>query len=186
MKKTLLLAGVACLFSFAANASEYKPYVGLDYAFSNANIKKEYNLEKNYNSGIINAGVKMGDYVGLEAFFQQSSEEKKRLSAVEDVKSKFNAYGLDVYGYMPVPECNETFNLLGSLGIANYNIEAKYNGVGAEGKVDKNRMGYRAGVGAQYNFSENWAARVMGRYTYLGSKSLKDLKEVTAGVRYTF
>ncbi len=34
MKKTLLLAGVACLFSLNANASEVKPYVGLDVGMS--------------------------------------------------------------------------------------------------------------------------------------------------------
>lgn len=45
MKKTLLLAGVACLFSFGANAADYslselRPYVGLDYVYTDANIKK--------------------------------------------------------------------------------------------------------------------------------------------------
>lgn len=46
MKKTLLLAGVACLFSFGANAADYslselRPYVGLDYVYTDANIKKK-------------------------------------------------------------------------------------------------------------------------------------------------
>ena len=185
MKKTLLLAGVACLFSFGANAEDYKPYVGLDYVFSNANIKKEYNVKKDYNSGAINAGMKVGDYMGLEAFFQQSMEEKKNISDTQNTKSKFHAYGIDLYGYMPIPECNDTFNLLGSIGLANYNMETKFNGI-ERGKIDKDRMGYRVGLGAQYNFDEHWGARIMGRYTYLGAKALKDLKEVTAGIRYTF
>lgn len=50
MKKTLLLAGVACLFSFGANAADYslselRPYVGLDYVYTDANIKKETRIK---------------------------------------------------------------------------------------------------------------------------------------------
>ena len=43
MKKTLLLAGVACLFSVSANAMdlsrEFRPYIGLDYVYSHADYK---------------------------------------------------------------------------------------------------------------------------------------------------
>lgn len=184
MKKTLLLAGVACLMSFGASAQEFRPYVGLDYAYSDANTKKEYHFKNDYNSGIVNAGVDMGNYTSLEAFFQQSGERKSNVGD-QRIKNKFHAYGLDLYGYLPVPQCNEKFSLLGSLGLANYNMEAKYR-ADVRGKIDKDRVGYRAGIGAQYNFTENWGARVMGRYTYIGSKAMKDLKEVTAGIRYTF
>lgn len=81
MKKTLLLAGVACLFSFGANAADYslselRPYVGLDYVYTDANIKKETRIKTDYNSGAINAGIRFYDYLGLEAFFQQSGERK--------------------------------------------------------------------------------------------------------------
>ena len=45
MKKTLLLAGVACIFSYNANAmnisSDLKPYIGLDYVYSKADFKGE-------------------------------------------------------------------------------------------------------------------------------------------------
>ena len=73
MKKTLLLAGVACIFSYNANAmnisSDLKPYIGLDYVYSKADFKGEASrleksnlLKDNYNSGVINAGIKLGDY----------------------------------------------------------------------------------------------------------------------------
>ena len=82
MKKTLLLAGVACLFSFGANAADYslselRPYVGLDYVYTDANIKKETRIKTDYNSGAINAGIRFYDYLGLEAFFQQSAKENQ-------------------------------------------------------------------------------------------------------------
>ena len=70
MKKTLLLAGVACLFSFGANAADYslselRPYVGLDYVYTDANIKKETRIKTDYNSGAINAGIRFYDYLSL-------------------------------------------------------------------------------------------------------------------------
>lgn len=195
MKKTLLLAGVACLFSYSANAmdmsSELKPYIGLDYVYSKADYKNEASrLEKdklikdNYNSGVINAGVKMGDYTSLEAFYQQSATRKGDRYYLDGLahkaKTKFNAYGLDLYGYVPVG-CSG-FNLLGTVGLANYDLEIK----GAGGKDTWTRVGYRAGLGAQYDFNQNWAARVVGRYSYIGTKAVDNLKEVTAGIRYTF
>lgn len=186
MKKTLLLAGVACLFSFGASAEDYsmrdlKPYVGLDYVYTHANVKKDTHLKQDYNSGVINAGVRFYDYLGLEAFFQQSGERKSQKGTLNQTKSEFYAYGLDMYGYMPVG-C-DGFNLVGSLGLANYNVKVKYRSAGSD---DKQKVGYRAGLGVQYDITENWSARVMGRYTYLNMRELKGLEEITAGVRYSF
>ncbi len=187
MKKTLLLAGVACLFSFGANAADYnmrdlRPYIGIDYIYTNANIKKETGIKKDYNSGAINAGIRFDDYVGLEAFFQQSGERKSMKGTPYQTKSEFYAFGLDLFGYMPIG-C-DGFNLVGSLGVANYNVKLKYRG--HFGSDDKQRVGYRAGVGMQYDFTENFAARVMYRYTHLGMKEVKNLNEVNAGIRYSF
>lgn len=187
MKKTLLLAGVACLFSFGANAADYsmrdlKPYVGLDYVYTHGNIKKETGIKQDYSSGAVNAGIRFYDYLGLEAFFQQSGERKSMKGTLDQTKSEFYAYGLDLYGYMPIG-C-DGFNLLGSVGAANYNVKLKYRG--HQGSDDKQRVGYRAGVGVQYDITENFSARLMGRYTYLGMKELSGLEEVTAGIRYSF
>ena len=190
MKKTLLLAGVACVFAMNANAAEFmnytvNPYIGLDYVYSDANIKKEYKVKKDYNSGAVNIGTMLSDYASIEAFFQQSGEGTSKVSGVEKYKSKFYAYGLDAYGYLPIG-C-DGFNLLGSVGIANYNMEVKdKSAIRHNSKYDKDRTGYRIGLGAQYDFNEHFAARVMARYSYVGAKAMKDLKELTAGVRYTF
>ena len=74
------------------------------------------------------------------------------------------------------------FNLLGTIGLANYDLEVK----GAGDKDTWTRVGYRAGIGAQYDFNENWAARGVRRNSYIGTKAVDNLKEVTAGIRYTF
>lgn len=185
MKKTLLLASAACIFSFGANAmdlsAEMKPYVGLDYAYSHADVKKDTKIKKDYNSGVLNAGVRMGEYSGLEAFYQQSGERKVNDGELGKIKSEFYAYGLDAYGYMPMG-CEKKVNLLGSIGLANYNMKVKVPG----GDRDKQKVGYRFGLGASYDLTENWSARIMGRYSYIGARDIKNLQEITAGVRYTF
>ena len=186
MKKALLLAGVACVFSANANAmdmmKDIKPYIGLDYVYSHADYKDlERDPKKSYNSLAINAGMWMTHYASLEAFFQQSDENKSFGGTPEHLKTKFYAYGLDAYGYMPLG-CNG-LNLLGTVGLANYNMKVKYAHHGSD---DKQRMGYRLGIGAQYDFTENMSARIVGRYSYIGAKHLDNLMEVTAGIRYTF
>ncbi len=186
MKKTLLLAGVACLISAtAANAMSYreiKPIVGLDYAYTDADFKKESKgLNNDFNSGILSVGTKIGEFSSVEAFYQMAGEKKTNKDAAK-YKAKFSAYGIDAYGHMPLG-CERKFELLGSLGLGIYDIDVKKDG----GKVvDTNRVGYRIGLGAQYNFTENVAGRIMGRYNYIGNGQLHSMNEVTAGIRYAF
>jgi len=194
MKKTLLLAGVACLFAANANAQldnkhnmkwygkEITPYIGVDYAYDRAAYRKEAKqLKKDYNSFVVNLGVRTMRYAGLEAFFQQSGNIKSLKHTGNEVKTKFYAFGADLYGYLPIG-C-DGFNLLGAVGLANYNVKAKYQ---QGGEYDKDRLGLRIGGGMQYDFTDHFAARVMGRYNHIGSKQLKNLKEVTVGMRYSF
>jgi len=185
MKKTLLLAGVACLVSVNAHAFDMnnlvKPYIGVDYVYTNADYKNLARKPKeSYNSGAINVGTQIGRYTGLEAFFQQSGKRKQAKGTPEQIRTEFYDYGLDLYGYMPIG-C-DGFNLVGALGVANYNVKAKF----IDGSIDKQRVGYRAAAGVQYDFTEHFAARVLGRYDYIGMKYLDNLWEVVAGLRYTF
>ncbi len=187
MKKTLLLASVACLISANASAEmmqDLKPYVGIDYVYDNADFKGAASEAKdNYNSGSINAGIELMDYVSLEAFYQMAGERKAHLPVSEggELKSSFDAYGLDLYGYLPLG-CEQKFSLLATTGMAVYDTEIKQGGH----KIDKSRIGYRVGGGAQYNLTDHIAARVVGRYSYVGTRDLNHLAEVTAGIRYTF
>ena len=196
MKKTLLLASAAaCIFAYSANANaqqmfgyEAKPYIGVDYIYTHADNKGiANNLKKDYNSGDINVGVRLGEYAGLEAFYQQSGNRTTKVwesGAVFEnkIKSRIYSYGLDLYGYLPL-DCLNKFDLVASIGAANLNMRVK--GL-PEGKYDKNHMAWRAGAGFQYNFDEHVSARVMYRYSYVDTKYLDNLNEVSAGLRYTF
>ena len=188
MKKTLLLAGVATLMSFQAHASywsdvynEMHPYIGADYIYSYGKFGgPAKDMKHSYHSLSVNLGARMYGYYGLEAFYQQSFKEDKHKRG-EKYSTEFLAYGLDMYGYMPVM-CSQ-FNLLGSLGLANYRFSFRYPDIASK---TQDRIGYRAGIGMQYDFNEHFAMRVMGRYTYLGMNRVNNLKEVTAGLRYMF
>lgn len=187
-RKVILLAGAAVILAGAAHAEEVNPYIGLDYVYSHADFKSDNNawdksLKKDYNSGAVNLGMRPSQYFSLEGFFQQSASEKgSRISSTDNnrVKSKFYGYGADAYGYMPIG-C-DGFSLLGTVGLANYNFKVKTN----NGSTDKDHLGYRGGLGFQYDMDDHWALRVVGRYTYIDSRVLDNLMEATAGIRYTF
>ena len=187
MKKIYLLSAAVSLFALNANATDwsmgndfFRPYIGADYVYTHAKHGREAkHMKKDYSSWMVNVGTDIAKYTSVEAFFQQSGERKTNFEN-NKMKSEFYAWGLDMYGRMPVM-CSG-FNLLGSLGAANYNVKYKYN----PGSVDKQRVGYRAGVGFSYDFNNNVSFRVMGRYTYLGMARVNNLKEVTAGLKYTF
>lgn len=187
MKKICLLTAVVSVFALNANAMDwsmgnqyFRPYIGGDYVYSYAKhgaIAK--NAKRDYNSWMVNVGTDIAQYTSVEAFFQQSGERKSR-AREEKLKSEFYAWGLDLYGRIPMA-CSG-FNLLGSLGAADYNVKYKYT----EGSTDKQRVGYRGGVGFSYDFNNNVSFRMMGRYTYIGMPNLNNLMEITAGLRYTF
>lgn len=173
MRKTLLLAGVACLFgaSQAQAVMNMDPYVGMDYVYSDMDMNHgmDHKLENKFNSLSLNTGVKFNEYVGAEVYYQQSDTEKKQGN-----KSRFYSYGVDAIGYLPVAE---NVDLIGSLGIGQYEFKAG----GSEDDI-----GYRVGVGAQYSFNDNWAARAMIREVFLDKDVMGDMLEFAAGVRYSF
>ena len=183
MKKYVLLAGVACLFAANAEARTYDmtPIIGLDYAYSDADLKGEAKpVNNDFSSGIFTAGVRFDEYASLEAFFQMAGEEKGRAADIP-YKTEWNAYGLDAIGHMPIG-CEQKFEALASLGIGLYDIDVKKDDV----KNSFTKVGYRGAIGAQYNITEDLSARIMGRYVYIGSGSMHDIKEATIGMRYAF
>ena len=190
MNKALLLAGAACVLCLSTPAKaqqmfghEIEPYIGADYIFTSADFKKAGNLLKeDYNGGAVNIGTRLGKYAGLEAYYQMTGERKAKHESGSDLKSKFRSYGLDLFGSLPLG-CADKVDLLASVGAGNYTLTVKGD---PTGEYDKDHMGYRFGVGAQYNFNEHVSARVMGRYTYVDTKYLDSLMEVNAGLRYTF
>lgn len=176
MKKTLLLAGVAGLFAFNANANvvDLTPYAGIDYNYSLVNHDSSMDgiMAGQAHSATVVLGSKVSPYAGVEAFYQLSKKEHKT-----EYRSQIQGYGADVLGYLPLG-CYGEWQLVGSAGAGWYT--AKYN------KDQDSGWGYRLGGGVQYNINENLAVRAMYRHVWVDKSVLDDLNEFTVGIRYAF
>jgi len=186
MKKILLLSGAALLFSFNADAtmhhfSELKPYVGAEYVYSHSKPGGTAGgLKRNFNSAKADLGLEIYKNLYTEFSYQQSWQVKnKKYFETHSVKQRFAAYAMDLYAKMPIM-CSP-FGLVATGGFALYDITQK-------GLPDKSfqRVGYRIGGGMQYDMNENWSARVIGRYSYVGANRLDNYAEVAAGMLYRF
>lgn len=193
MKKILLLSSVIALGTLNVEAYELKPYLGLDYVYSIADIEKDEDLnrtvwETKYNNIALDLGVKVHQNFGLEAFAQFSDKGKKSDNyAGVGFKTELNyrAYGVDAVGYLPL---SNQFDLLGSIGVAYYDFDQKINVpvAGYSEKDSDSHWAVRAGIGAQYYVNENIAIRAMFRYNHLDMDGLDHIFDLSAGIRYYF
>ncbi|MBP5399080.1 MAG: porin family protein [Alphaproteobacteria bacterium] len=187
MKKTLLLAGVAALVANTANA-EIRPYIGLDGNYSSLDwaYNGESYAEDDYQSLSLVAGAKLHRNFGLEAFYQMSGNEKNRTNYGQDenlyVHTRFNAYGLDALGYLPLG-CEGRVELIAGAGIAEYTFKARWLGNGS-GK--DHSTGYRLNAGLQYNLTDNWSLRGMYHHVYTQKSYVDAIDEYSVGIRYNF
>ena len=106
----------------AAQDGAYLPYVGMDYTYSDANAKFE---RPHYNSGSVNVGTMYNRFFGTEVFYQLSDSHKIR-HETDKSKTSFQAYGLDLYGYLPFG-CYGTFTLLGTVGVGEYTFRKDFS-----------------------------------------------------------
>ena len=179
---TLLVAVSTIAVASTANAeTSFAPYVGIDYNYDNGN-------GNNFNSASVNVGTQFNDYFGTEVFYQQSDKDVKTFSDMRQETRKFNAYGLDLNGYLPMG-CDKEFSLIGSVGIGEYTFSTGYNMFGIFNNRDHG-LGYRFGLGGLYNITDNVAVKAMARYVKFDKLDSftdeTDMMEYTAGVRYNF
>ena len=195
MKKIGLLAAALCLFSADAGAAFVSPYVGADYNYSSLNFGRESEdfYADNFNSLGVVAGVKLLSFLSVEGFYQQSENKDNtvRNHFVEgdefSTKLKLKSYGVDLVG--------DVLNLgiveiLSSVGYGYYAADVtntgNINGVGGRRSFNEEGNGLRLGIGGQINPLPSLGIRAMFRYTVTDMDAVKNMKEVTVGVRYYF
>ena len=165
MKKLLVCCSLFSLALTAQNAwandgNHYVPYVGIDYSYSNANAKF---LRPNYNAASVILGSDYNRFFSTEVFYQHSDNSKKT-SRNGNLSSRFQAGGLDMYGY----------------------FKKRYSNPYVKSGHDQG-YGYRAGAGIFYSLSKNVALRGVARYVKLDKiKDIDHMMEYSAGLRYTF
>lgn len=195
MKKIGLLAAALCLFSADAGAAFVSPYVGADYNYSSLNFGRESEdfYADNFNSLGVVAGVKLLSFLSVEGFYQQSENKDNTVRShfVEgdefSTKLKLKSYGVDLVG--------DVLNLgiveiLSSVGYGYYDADVtntvNINGVGGRRSFNEEGNGLRLGIGGQINPLPSLGIRAMFRYTVTDMDAVKNMKEVTVGVRYYF
>ena len=180
-KNIALLAAVSVIaLTSNANALDFRPYVGAQYNATHVNAKGlETNVDMHSYSVFV--GTEYNKYFGTEVFYQNSNKWHKIINGKKE-KVDFDAYGLDIYGYLPLG-CEGIVSLIGTTGIANYDFDYANN----KGKGSDNGLGYRLGGGIQYNVTNNIGIRALGRYVWTDKLDDRDhFAEFSLGMKYTF
>lgn len=183
--------GAAALVSGFANAMSMDDssfYVGADVGYgrwkyadeiSNTASTNGASLKKGKPSLGIILGGKFHENFGAELGYTFIGKTKAiDVAAAQRTVKARNIY-LDAIGYVPV---DEKINFLGAVGVGK--MRAKVS----ETSTKKDKAGIRLGVGGQYNFDNNLAARAMVRYQRTGSSGdvVKNRKQAELAVLYTF
>ncbi len=195
MKKIGLLAAIFCLFSLNAKAFLLSPYVGADYNYSSLNLGRQSEdfYADNFNSFGVAAGVKLLSWISIEGFYQQSENKdhttKNYFVEGDEFSSKLKlkSYGVDLV--------SDVLNLgiveiLSSIGYGYYDADVTnsvyVNGISGHKSFTEEGNGLRLGIGGQINPTPSLGIRAMFRYTMTDMDAVKNMKEVTVGLRYYF
>lgn len=212
MKKFLLLAGVACLFSTAANAG-VSPYVSAkaSYDFNRVKIKTAIKNEdisvigrskanKELFGSHVAAGVRAG-YVRGEIELNNSRDIRRNSNAGDNF-NKFKLYKHSVMAnaYFDYLTCTPWTPYVGA-GIGTSYLKGQ-DFVNGNKVMDKStyNLAWQVMAGVAYEFNSHWAIDLSYRYADLGrirkhenmagtdvvSKITAREHDIMLGARYTF
>ncbi|MBP3688298.1 MAG: porin family protein [Alphaproteobacteria bacterium] len=181
-------------------------YIGADYSLNKTDISSYQgyeqillNDENSALSGII--GLKFNPYVSLEAFYQKSDDADETSSYTYDISTltidtslSYKAYGADLFFTIPL---HQKIDLLFGLGYAQYDFDADITVKGYNRTTDSTNYLYgtdshstgafRYNAGLQFEVYKDLYLRATARYVKFQKKSvLKDMKELSLGLRYVF
>ena len=200
MKKMLLLAGVASVFAFNANAFDFNPYLAAKFKYAITDNSVEANgvkksMDKDLAGGSAALGVKIpfaNNAFRLEAEYTRTADAKKTFGEGRDsVQAKlrsqalmFNAY-CDFYTKTPF-----TPYVSAGLGGARTKLSAD------DKAIHQTELAWQLGFGVAYEINEHFTADLGYRYIDYGefsdyldgerTKAETKASEILLGVRYTF
>ena len=176
-----------------------QPYIGIDVSktkleFGDSDIVRfgntEFFKDKNKTASFV-FGARIAPTVGAEVFFQQSDKSDNYLGDSLVVSPQYSleyiAYGADFQFYVPL---KEKLEMIFSLGVANYDFKLKgkinsaYQTITA--KEDFDSLGWRYGIGLEYALNKNLHLRGLVRYINTDDEYIKNMTELSLGLRYLF
>ena len=180
MKKLTTAILFSAIFSTQAMAIEndYRPYVGINYAYDTLNAKGHHAYLNNVS---VNLGSTYNKYFGTELFYQYSDRQDFKSGDLSH--SQLKGYGLDMLAYLPLG-CYGRIAPTATMGIGEYTLTNSYR---IAKKQRDHGYGYRFGAGITYHIDNNWSARLMARYIKTDHlQNVDHINEVSLGIRYTF
>ena len=167
-------------------------------------IPSDQLIDSQDNIGIV-LGVRPHKNLGIEAFYNRSYNKNtitridqgaigaKDYHMVETFVSKYQAFGVDLLGYLPV---TEYFDFIAFVGLGQYyfdneaSFEIRYlddNVVNDFSQdFDENKLAWRIGGGIQFNIARGVVLRSMYRFIKLKTDTINYLQEFSVGVRFLF
>lgn len=205
MKKLLLLTSALLLPATAqAQSVVFKPYVGFDIQRTNYAYNSNYDLdglsvdgdlvlEDGLNGLNIHVGNRFHENFGAEIGYFRTRQESKDIAAGDVVgdgtvaaadfstDTQVQGFTLDALGYLPVYDGVE---LIGTAGATWTKIEVE---VTDSDDIDESELGFRAGGGIQYTFTEAISARALARYQTADFDDIADRAwTYSLGLNYSF
>ncbi|MBE6453909.1 MAG: porin family protein [Alphaproteobacteria bacterium] len=173
---------------------------------SGLDIPSDSIIDDQDNIGIV-IGTRPHSNLGIEAFYNRSYSKNvvtqidnrtinnSDYHMVNTFISKYQAFGVDLLGYMPV---TDYFDFIAFVGLGQYMFdnEAKFEVHYLEGlnsAVDKasfdfgeDALGWRIGGGMQVNIARGLVLRAMYRYIKIQTDTIDSLQEFSVGIRFLF
>ena len=208
-------------------ASNYKYYIGIDFNKSTAETNKDkMSFNQGFSNPVVvasddvvddqdNIGIVIGTRphpnIGIEAFYNRTFNDNKVISVdtnalspssnhlVNTFITKYQAFGVDVIGYLPV---TDFFDFIAFVGLGQYYFDNEVThdvadttgGSGADNPYfaressdfSDDMLAWRVGGGIQFNLGRGVVLRGMYRYINVNSSNIKYLQEFSVGVRFVF
>lgn len=212
MKKTLLLAGVACLFAGVASA-DYNPYVAVKAAFSKFNVKTKvtvpfgelYNKRLSDNTAGLRIAAGFAQKLGcgsfrteLELGLNDTAEDNDIVLGGLPFRTKQDASTLMMNVYYDFDnKTNWTPYIGAGVGVARVKSKLNVDIMGMAFKVNEYNLAWNIGAGVAYKINNNWSVDAGYRFTNMGNsektffnfakaKITTHVHELNLGLRYSF
>lgn len=153
--KTLIIAATSALavtaFASAASAQDTSGNADVGRVYGSVGVQGQDNHKTNNNLGSVNArvGTKITPHFGVEGDAAFGTNKDTTSAGDYRLTNKVGVYGV---GYLPV---SSNVDLLGRVGVSDTDLKAP----ASAGKLEQGTA-VDYGVGAQYHFNGDYAARV--------------------------